>query len=91
MNHKENIKKPLPIYAPNHYSHGGIEMIDILRAKLSPEQFEGFLLGNVIKYLFRYPHKGTPSRDLDKAAKYLEWLRILYPMDKSDDKGQASK
>ena len=50
-------------------------------AALEPEPIDvivgwgmGFLDGNVIKYLARYKHKGTPLEDLRKAAKYLEWL-----------------
>ena len=35
----------------------------------------GFLLGNALKYLFRYPHKGKPLEDLKKAEFYLKrWL-----------------
>lgn len=59
---------------PLHYTAGGIEVIDIIRAKLTPEQLEGYLWGNVLKYVLRWPYKDG-LRDLDKAAKYLEWLR----------------
>lgn len=31
----------------------------------------GFLLGNALKYLFRYQHKGKPLEDLKKAEFYL--------------------
>ena len=31
----------------------------------------GFLLGNALKYLFRYQHKGKPLEDLMKAQYYL--------------------
>jgi hypothetical protein len=58
-----------------HYTTGGIEFIDVAKAKMTSEQFEGFCLGNVIKYLFRYQHKGTPVADLQKAQTYLGWLR----------------
>jgi hypothetical protein len=61
--------------APNHYSIGGLETIDILRAKLTRDEFRGFLLGNVLKYLLRHQHKGTPMSDLEKAAVYLQWLQ----------------
>lgn len=57
-----------------HYIVGGIEVIDVIRAKLTPSQFEGYLFGNVIKYILRYPYKDG-LRDLDKAAVYLKWLR----------------
>ena len=59
---------------PLHYIAGGIEVIDIIRAKLTPGQFEGYLFGNVLKYTLRWPYKDG-LRDLDKAAVYLDWLR----------------
>jgi len=63
-----------PIKSPDHYTAGGMEVIDILRAKLTTAQFEGYLLGNVLKYLFRYQLKGSPKEDLGKARVYLDWL-----------------
>jgi hypothetical protein len=58
----------------NHYMAGGLEVIDILKAKLSPDEYRGFLRGNALKYLFRFDHKGTPGADLHKAKIYLDWL-----------------
>lgn len=29
----------------SYYDEGGIETLDIIKAKLSPEQYKGFLLG----------------------------------------------
>ena len=43
---------------PAHYTSGGIETIAYLRAKLTPEQFAGFCLGNALKYLSRAGLKG---------------------------------
>lgn len=58
---------------PKHYKSGGLEVIDILRAKLTSEQFKGYLLGNVLKYLFRFEFKGG-KEDLEKAQFYLNRL-----------------
>ena len=58
----------------NYYDAGNIETLDIIKAKLTPEQFEGYLLGNVLKYSCRLMHKGTPERDAEKAAYYSRWL-----------------
>lgn len=58
-----------------YYDAGGIEVINIIRAKLTPEQFTGYCLGNVLKYICRANHKGDSARDLEKAAIYLEWAR----------------
>ncbi len=55
-----------------YYDAGGIQTIDIIKAKLTPEQYQGYLLGNAIKYMTRINHK-TPdnkSRDAEKAANY---------------------
>lgn len=57
-----------------YYDVGGIETIDIIKAKLSPEEFRGFLKGNAIKYLCRAGHKGDPARDAEKAQIYAGWL-----------------
>ncbi|HOX59662.1 MAG TPA: DUF3310 domain-containing protein [Verrucomicrobiota bacterium] len=64
----------------DHYLNLGIQPWDALRAWLSPEQFTGFLLGNVIKYLARFNARtdgkgGLP--DLRKAQHYLEHLIAL--------------
>lgn len=56
------------INSPPHYTDGGIETIDFIEAKLTPEQFEGYLLGNVMKYISRLGKKGEKSEDAKKAA-----------------------
>lgn len=58
---------------PLHYTTGGIETIDYLKAKMTSEQFRGFLIGNVLKYVSRYPHKNGVE-DLKKAEWYLNRL-----------------
>jgi len=52
---------------PPHYTKGGIEPADYIEAN-DLDFFEG----NVVKYVTRYPHKGTPLKDLHKARFYLE-------------------
>lgn len=60
---------------PNHYKLDGldVEVLDIIKAVLTKEQFEGFLHGNVIKYTLR-TNKKNGVEDLEKAHKYLGWL-----------------
>ncbi|CAB4143870.1 SaV-like [uncultured Caudovirales phage] len=58
---------------PQHYTQGGIETIDYLQAKLTQEQFEGYLVGNILKYISRYPHKNGVE-DLRKAQWYINKL-----------------
>jgi len=59
----------------SYYDAGGIETLDIIKAKLTPEQYKGYLLGNVIKYSCRMNFK-TPdiTRDAEKVTYYSAWL-----------------
>ena len=67
-------KKNDPVNKPLHYTNNGsIECIDAIKASMSFEQFEGWLRGNVFKYLWRYPEKGQ-LEDLRKAQFYLNKL-----------------
>ncbi|MDD9266067.1 DUF3310 domain-containing protein [Paenibacillus sp. GCM10023248] len=63
---KDNIK-------PDHYKVGGMEPIEYMKLKMSKEAFNGFLLGNVIKYTSRFEHKNG-LEDLKKAQWYLNRL-----------------
>lgn len=59
---------------PEHYNQGGIECIEALKACMSEEAFNGFLKGNIIKYMWRYEAKGKPAEDLRKTEFYLSRL-----------------
>ena len=48
----------------------GIETIKIIKAKLTKEQFKGYLLGNLIKYPCRLNFKGQSERDAEKIRFY---------------------
>lgn len=62
----DNVNKPA------HYQIGGVETIDVIRAKLG-EGFGYYCEGNAIKYLTRWRQKGGVE-DLRKASVYLGWL-----------------
>lgn len=62
----------------SHYKIGGIETIAYLRAKLSTEEFRGFLKGNTLKYLSRAPFKHDEVQDLIKAKYYLRNLSLFH-------------
>lgn len=68
-----------------YYDAGGIELLDVMKAKLTHEQYKGYLLGNVIKYAGRMNWKGTPERDAEKLAIYSRELAEL----ESDKGGSA--
>ena len=57
---------------PSHYA-GAIETIDYMQDKLTAEGFEGYLVGNCIKYLSRYKKKNGVE-DLKKCQWYLKKL-----------------
>jgi Protein of unknwon function (DUF3310) len=61
-------KQPIEdiINKPNHYHQGGIDIYEIMQAKMSPEEYKGFCKGNVLKYLLRADLKGKPIEDLKK-------------------------
>lgn len=56
---------------PAHYTQGEIECIDAIREALGPEQFDGFLKGNALKYIWRAGKKADAIEDLKKAIFYL--------------------
>ena len=58
---------------PAHYTRGGIECLDAIEASLTPEQYRGYLKGNIIKYLWRYEWKNG-LEDVEKAQFYLNRL-----------------
>ena len=60
-----------PVNSPGHYV-GKIECIDYLRDKLTPAEFTGFCMGNVLKYCSRW-RKKDGVQDLHKAMVYLKW------------------
>lgn len=59
--------KPSP---ERRYAHGSVECIDAIKAALSPEEWRGFVKGNVLKYVWREAYKGGDC-DLEKARDYL--------------------
>jgi hypothetical protein len=60
-----------------YYDQGDISTLHIIKAKLTSEQYEGFLLGNIIKYSARLNWKGAKKSDSDKIADYSRWLKEL--------------
>lgn len=68
------IKKDM-VNHPPHYNHNrlGIECIKAIEASMTKDAFEGYLKGNIMKYLWRYEYKNQ-SEDLLKAQWYLNKL-----------------
>ena len=68
---------------PPHYNKGGMEVIEVIELvtgggtdgkRTGDQGFVGYLLGNILKYLLRFRHKGKPIEDLKKARWYLDKL-----------------
>jgi len=57
-----------------YYDVGGIETINIIKAKLTEEQYIGYLLGCIIKYGCRLNWKGKAIRDTEKIGTYQKEL-----------------
>ena len=61
---------------PSHYTSGGVECIDAITSALSSyvDSVDSWLVGQVIKYLWRAPLKGKYEEDIKKAQFYLNRL-----------------
>lgn len=58
---------------PPHYTQGGIECIDAIRAMLTEEEFRGFCKGTMVAYIWRERHKGG-DESLEKSGWYNDEL-----------------
>lgn len=68
-----------------YYDAGGIETFDIMKAKLSPVQWQGYLTGNILKYLCRANFKHTVKESLwGKLLIRLGWKRLALAMSPRD-------
>jgi Protein of unknwon function (DUF3310). len=63
--------------AGGHYTSKDIQPWDAMESWMTEEQFKGFLLGNVIKYVARFQDKGGRI-DLEKAQHYLDKLMEMW-------------
>ena len=66
-----------PVNQPAHYTQGKVECIDAIESALSPEEFMGFLRGQVLKYTWRCRLKSSSLEDLRKAAWYNDRLQLF--------------
>ena len=59
---------------PPHYKQGDIECIEAIKSATGNDGYNGYLQGNIMKYVWRYKHKGNAKSDLLKAQWYLDEL-----------------
>lgn len=58
----------------SHYCIDGIQPIQYCQRCLTPEQFQGACIKDVIKYLSRFGKKDEKIREAEKALDYALWL-----------------
>ena len=68
-----NDEKTDNVNHPNHYNSYSREVIDTLQGSMTPDEFKGYLKGNIMKYVTRYQFKNGVE-DLKKAKWYIEKL-----------------
>ena len=65
----------LIVNSPPHYKQGDIECIEAIKAATG-DGYQGYLQGNIMKYIWRYRAKGQAINDLKKAQWYLKELIV---------------
>lgn len=55
-----------------HY-HDKVQPLEIMQEIMTPEEFRGFLFGNIIKYSCRCGKKDEPQKEFAKLRRYREW------------------
>jgi len=65
----------LIVNSPPHYKQGDVECIEAIKAATGAE-YQGYLQGNIMKYIWRYRAKGQAISDLKKAEWYLKELIV---------------
>lgn len=58
----------------SYYDAGNIETIAIIKAKLTKDQYTGYLMGNILKYASRANWKNDKNRDIEKLKNYSKML-----------------
>ena len=76
FNAKDSIVSDDRVNSPSHYTSGKQEVIDIIEdaIKHAPDNVQGMLQGQVLKYLLRIWLKDNPIEDGRKAQWYLNRL-----------------
>jgi hypothetical protein len=59
---------------PKHYNKFAKETIEIIEFSLTLKQFQGYLIGNILKYRLRAGYKKNRKEDLKKSNWYQDYL-----------------
>ena len=70
---------------PKYYNSNGLSPIGAMKQGLiSKEQYKGFLIGNIIKYVIRAGKKDDAIKDLEKAKDYIDFYIELFKVNVKD-------
>ena len=66
----------MPNYHDNHYAEMKVQPIEVMQKCMTPEQIDGLLMGQIIKYHMRAGHKSGESfdKDIEKRDRYISWF-----------------
>ena len=70
---------------PKYYNSNGLSPIGAMKQGLiSKEQYQGFIIGNIIKYVIRAGKKDDAIKDLEKAKDYIDFYIELFKVKAKD-------
>lgn len=59
----------------DYYSVNGLSPLDVMKnGFVTKDEYRGFLIGNVLKYINRFQYKNDALNDLYKCREYLDFL-----------------
>lgn len=67
-----------PVNRLSHSNQGNIETIDLIESVLTPEQFKGYCLGNMLKHQLTAPFNENTNQDYDKALWYYNKYKEVF-------------
>lgn len=73
-----NLTKAVNPVKPTYYKKEGLECFDVIKSSMGIDKYQGFLWGNIQKYIWRWEDKNG-KQDLEKAIEYLVKLLETLP------------
>ena len=71
---EEHLNLLTPAVSSNPHYDTSIQPIETMQANMTPEEFLGYLKGNIIKYACRCGRKDEPLKEAKKIKEYAGWL-----------------
>ena len=70
---REVVEKTVEQRFHDEHYHDKVQPLEIMQEIMTPEEFRGFLFGNIIKYSCRCGKKDEPQKEFAKLRRYREW------------------